>query len=364
MHSEKTIEQIQYELQLMLRLRHCDAMLIAGGEPLTHPQIIDVVHLVKKTGVKPILVTNAVGLDRALVRELKQAGAHGFTIHVDSHQARPGWVGKSEKELNDLRGHFADMLYEEGGLTCAFNTTIFPDTLESVPDIVKWAVHVPDRVHILTFICVRMADRDAPYDYYVGDKRVDFTTTPYVTAQKYEHLMTADVYRQIKKVLPEFEFCAYLGGTVNPQSLKWVIGCRIGSAKHTYGHLGAPGMEFLQNVYHAFRNRYLAFSKPRTNNSGRLTLFLSIFDADVRKAARRFIGAILRNPSEFFRKLHVQTISVIQPVDIMRTGEWDTCDGCPNATFWEDRLVPACRAEEYRKFGAPVRVVYRGAKAE
>lgn len=357
--SEKSLDQIRYELEFMLRCRRCDAMLIAGGEPLTHPRIVDIVRLVKEADVKPVLVTNGVALDRSLVRELKEAGAHGFTLHVDSHQVRPGWIGKSEKELNELRRHYADLLYEEGGLTCAFNTTIFPDTLASVPDIVEWAVGVPERVHVLTLICVRMLDPGAPYDYYVGDRQVDLALTPYVGSEKYENLMAEDIYREVKKVLPDFEFCAYLGGTLNPHALKWVVGCRIGTGALSYGHMGPRSMEILQNAHHAFHRRYLAFSKPRSTRSGRSALLLGIVDPDMRRAARRFLGSVLRNPANVFRRVHIQGISVVQPVDVLPTGECDTCDGCPNATFWQDRLVSACRAEEYRKFGGPVRLVPR-----
>jgi len=355
--SEKTLEQIEHELNVMLRLRRCDAMLIAGGEPLTHPKILDIVYLVRKMGVKPIIVTNAVDLDCTMVHELKRAGTWGITLHIDSHQGRPGWMGKSEKELNELRAYYADMLYEEGGLACAFNTTVFPDTLESVPDIVKWTIKVVDRVHIMTFICVRMFDHNAPYHYYVGDKIVDFSSTPYVTKEQYKHLMTFDIYSQIKRVLPDFGFCAYLGGTINPHSLKWVIGTRIGTGKYTFGYLGARSKEIIQNGYHAFRNRYLAFSKPSVSSSGRSALLLGLFDKCVRKIAGNYFRTIFKKPSLLFAKLQLQTISVVQPVDIMETGEQDSCDGCPNATFWENRLVSACRADQYRRFGAPIRIV-------
>jgi hypothetical protein len=334
-------------------------MLIAGGEPLVHPQIAGVVKLVSEFGVKPVLVTNGVGLDRERVREMKKAGAHGFTLHVDSHQYRPGWTGKSEQELNALRRTFADMIYDEGGLTCGFNTTIFPDTLDAVPDIVEWAVGAPERVQVLTLICVRMVSPDAPYDFYVGGERVDMTASPYVSKVEYKHLTTVDIYRRIRKVLPDFEFCAYLGGTVNPQSLKWVIGTRVGSSRRSYGYVGARSMELLQNSHHVLRGRYLAFTKPRANRSGRLGLLLSMVDPGVRKAAVHYAGTVVRHPFELFRKLHMQTISVVQPADVMPTGEYDTCDGCPNKTLWEDRLVPSCRAEEYRQFGGPVRVVPR-----
>jgi hypothetical protein len=204
-----------------------------------------------------------------------------------------------------------------------------------------------------------MLEPGAPYDYYVGDQQVDLALTPYVSAEKYENLMADDIYREIKKVLPDFEFCSYLGGTVNPQALKWVVGCLIGTRARSYGHMGRRSMEILQNAHHAFHNRYLAFSKPRTTRAGRSALLLGIVDPDMRRAALRFLGAGLRNPANLFRRVHIQGISVVQPVDILPTGESDTCDGCPNATFWQDRLVSACRAEEYRKFGGPIRLVPR-----
>jgi organic radical activating enzyme len=359
--SDKPLQEIRHELDVMLRLRRCDAMLIAGGEPLVHPQIVDVVRMVHDLGVKPILVTNGVRLNPGLVRELKVAGAHGFTLHVDSHQHRPGWTGSSEKELNELRSEFAGMLHDEGRLTCAFNTTVFPDTVRDVPDIVEWAVGLPDRVHTLTLICVRMVEPDPPYDYYVGGTQVDLASTPYVSEKKYVNLTTDDLYEQIRRVLPNFEFCAFLGGTVNPRALKWVVGVRIGSRRNTYGYFGGRSMELLQNAHHALRHRYLAFSDPRATRSGRTSLLLGMIDGRVRRAALRHLGTVLKDPRRLFERLHVQAISVVQPVDIMPTGEADTCDGCPNKTYWQGRLVPACQAEEYRMFGGPVRVVPRAA---
>jgi hypothetical protein len=356
---DKTLDEIRHELEVMLAVRHCDAMLVAGGEPLVHPRITEIVALVKSFGVKPVVVTNGVRLDKDSLRELKRAGAHGFTLHIDSHQHRPGWTHKTEQQLNDLRSHFADMLFAEGGMTCAFNTTVFPDTIDAIPDIVEWAVGRPDRVHVLTLICVRMAHPDDPYDYYVGDRKIDFESTPYVSGERYERLMTDDIYRQIREALPNFRFCAYLGGTVRPESLKWVIGCHIASRSTSYGQMGARSLEVLQNGHHMLRHRYLAFAPPRANRTGRAALLLSIVDPEMRRTAGKYFRAVLRNPRRLFDRLHVQTISAVQPVDVLPTGECDTCDGCPNKTFWNDRLVSACRVEEYRMYGAPVRLVPR-----
>jgi MoaA/NifB/PqqE/SkfB family radical SAM enzyme len=357
--SHKTMGEIEEDIETILRLCRTDSILIAGGEPLVHPDIIEIVRRVKATGAKAILFTNGVNLDPPLIRELRDAGVYGITVHIDSHQSRTGWIGCSEKDLNDLRQQYADMLYDEGRVCCAFNTTIFPDALHEVPDIVEWVVRNPVKVHIMSLVCVRMVHPDDPWDYYVGDRRVDFGETPLVSEQYYEHLKTPDIYHRIREALPDFDFCSFLGGTVHPDSLKWTTGCRISSSKHSYGNMGPRSMELMQCASHAFRGRYLSYVKAGMSSMGRSALLLGIVDPEMRKTARRYLAAVMCNPLELFRRLHIQSINVVQPSDILPTGEIDRCDGCPNKTPWQGRLVRACQIEEYRMFGAPVRAVPR-----
>lgn len=360
--SHKSLDRIRHELARTLAMCRCDSVLIAGGEPLTHPGIRDIVRMVKQSGAKPVIFTNGVLLDSAMLADLKRAGAYGFTIHVDSHQPRPGWEGANEALLNKLRAQFADMLALAGGLNCAFNTTVFPDTLEYVPDIVDWAVSMPDKVHSLTLNCLRMVDTSGRYEYYAGAKRVNLSGSPYAQARKQENLVTEDIYRQIKKALPGFEFCAFLGGTANPLSLKWVIGLQVSSKKRVYGNAGPRAMEIIQTGYHAVKESYLGYTSPRASGMGKLTLLLALLDPELRKTLRRYISCVFSNPQELSRRLYVQSITVTQPMDILDSGEQDMCDGCPNKTYWEERLVPACRLNEYRRFGTSLRIVPRSKK--
>jgi hypothetical protein len=353
-NTHKSLDQLRKELEILGRLRRCDAMLIAGGEPLVHPDIIEIVRLVKSFGNKPVLITNGVGLEQRLALELKKAGAFGFTFHIDSHQARPGWTGKSEQELNDLREHYANLVHDLGGLSCAFNTTVFPDTLASVADIVRWAVAHADRVNIMTLICVRMGETSGRFDHYAGGRKIDIAQMPYTTESDYRKLTAEDIFREVTKVVPGLRFCAYLGGTVLPHSLKWVIGTHLVSGGDPVGNLGSRAMEMIQNGSHLFRRRYLAYSSPATTLRGKSTLLLGLIDPELRRAGRRFLSLAARDPRRLFRRLHIQNISVVQPVDILDNGEQDTCDGCPNKTIHDGALVAACRLEEYRHYGGPV----------
>ena len=355
--SEKSLIQIENEVKSMLRLRSFDGMLIGGGEPLTHPQIVDVVKIVKAHKAKPVLITNGVGLEPGLVHELKKAGIFGFNFHIDSHQSRPGWRGKSEKELNELRQYFADMIKKEGGLVCGFISTIFPDTIEYVPDIVRWAVQNIDRVRDLLLVVVRFLDADGPFDYYINDKKVNISETVYCSPQHYENLTLFDIYSCVKKVIPDFKLCAYLGGTIHSHSLKWAIGCRIGSTKKTYGNLGAKSMELIQNMHHALKGRYLSFTKPSLNRKARIMFLLGLFDWEVRKAIRNYVLELVRNPLQLFKRLYTQKIVIEQPIDILPTGELDIAEGCPDMTLWKDRLIPNCFLEFYLRYGGPMRIV-------
>jgi len=243
-----------------------------------------------------------------------------------------------------------------------FNTTIFPDTLAAVPDVVAWAVERPDRVHVLTLICVRMAEPDGPFAYWAGDREVDLRETPYASAESYGHLTSEEILEQVKKVLPDFALCAYLGGTQRPHALKWAIGCHVTRAGRSYGCVGPRFMEIMQNGAHALRGRYLAYAHPRQSRLGRASLLLGLVEPGLRRAAARWMASLVRHPGDVFKRLHLQSLTVVQPVDILPSGEMDTCDGCPNATFWQERLVAACRLDEYQRYGRALHAVPRAAR--
>ncbi|MDP4176394.1 MAG: radical SAM protein, partial [Bacteroidota bacterium] len=139
-NSHKSLETIKHELDIFEKYRNCDGISIAGGDPLLHPQIIEIVEEIAKRKIKPIINTNGVALTKELLAMLKKAGVFGFTFHIDSKQGRGAqWKDKNELELNELRLYYAKMLAEAGGISCSFNSTIYEDTAHYVPEMVQWA---------------------------------------------------------------------------------------------------------------------------------------------------------------------------------------------------------------------------------
>lgn len=348
----KSLKEVAADLDVFARYRNFDSVSIAGGDPLTHPQIVEIVRMIADRGWQPTLNTNGLALDEGLLRELKRAGVRGFTFHIDSRQNRPGWKNKTEQQTCELRLHYAEMVARVGGgeLFSVFNSTVFEDTLDAVPDLVDWAQEHIDIVHGMVFITYREAILHDRYDYEALGQKVDPASLVYAKPEKSERidLSTPEVVAKIRERHPDFAPCAYLGGTQQADSFKWLLTVRIGTKKKIYGYLGPRMMELLQSYTHATHGTYRAYSSPRVSRSGRSILAAAWpLDAGIRRAALRAVS----DPSLLLSRAHVQAIVNIQPIDILADGRQNMCDGCPDITVHDGRLVWSCRLEECLKYG-------------
>ena len=346
-NSHKSLEQINQELDVFTRLRKVDGISIAGGDPLTHPDVIEIVKSVKERGLKPILNTNGLALTKDLLMELKKAGVFGFTFHIDSKQGRPGWKDKNEIELNELRYHYARMLADAKNISCSFNSTVYEDTMQYVPGMVKWAQKNIDIVQVMVFILYR-AVNNSEVDFYLGPKKIDMGDLVYneeVTERT--DIKAEEIVELIRTEYPDFDSCGYLNGSEKPDSFKWLLNGRLGTKDKIYGYMGSKGIEIIQTFNHLLYDRYLAYAKPKDTRKGKLMLLLGAFDKKLRKTFFNFY----KNPLNIFKRLHYQSIMIIQPVDFLEDGRQNMCDGCPDITVWDGKLVWSCRMEEQLKYG-------------
>jgi hypothetical protein len=357
-NAHKSLDEVRHELDTFNRLRKTDGVSIAGGDPLTHPQIEKIVEMVARDGHKPVINTNGILLTKEKLHALKDAGVAGFTFHIDSKQQRPHMKGKTEIELNELRLTYARMLAEVGGISCAFNATVYDDTLRYVPDIVAWGQEHIDIVHILVFIAYRAAPVHQGYDYLVGGNKIDMTPIAYAIEKEREvSIMSTDVVEAIRTRYPDFQPCAYLNGTERPDHFKWLLTLRIGTKDKIYGYAGPKYMELGQTLHHLMNGSYLAYTAPKVLARAKSMLLLSPLDKGLARTVSAYLHDAARSPVLFLKRLHMQSITIIQPADFMVNGAFSMCDGCPDITVWEDKLVWSCRMEELMAFGDWVRAV-------
>ncbi len=357
-NAHKSLDVVRKELDTFNRLRKTDGVSIAGGDPLVHPEIEKIVEMIAKDGQKPILNTNGLALTMEKLKALKNAGVAGFTFHIDSGQNRPHMKGKTELELCDLRLHYAEMLAEVGGLSCAFNATVYDHTLKDVPLIVEWGQKHIDIVNILVFIAYRAAPIHQGYSYYVGGKKIDMTPIAYaIDKERKISIMSTDIVEKIRTKYPDFMPSAYLNSTERPDHFKWLLTMRMGTKDRIYGYVGPKFMELGQTLHHLLHGTYLAYTSPETLHQGRRMLLASPLDRGLASIASSYLHHAMRSPSVLFKKLHLQSVMIIQPADFMENGALGMCDGCPDITIHDNKLVWSCRMEELINFGDWIRAV-------
>lgn len=99
-------------------------MIFSGGEPLMRPDIYELVEHARKLGMRPVFGTNGTLITREIAQRLKDAGAAGIGISLDSLDA------KKHDELRGVEGSWQQA--SEGmencrtvGLPFQIHTTIF-----------------------------------------------------------------------------------------------------------------------------------------------------------------------------------------------------------------------------------------------
>ena len=352
LEGHRPLADVEKDILDCRRLTNCDGMAIAGGEPLGYPRILEVVSFMSRRGIKPTLLSNGDLLTPEFARALKKVGLAKVHFHIDSAQKRPGWEGKSEVELNELRQHYADLLWEVGGIQCGYHTTVFRETLGFVADITAWCRRNVPKVQHMSFIAFRTLPLDAGLEYHAGGHKIDLQGIRDERVKDFDIGITAeDMAGRLEARWEDFEPAAFLNGSTAVGVAKYLIAVHVGSRHQVYGVLGPKSIELVQAAYHLFRGRYLSFL--RNPVVGKKLFALALVDHSLRRAFGRFTQACVRDPRNLVSRIYTQSIHLHRPSEVLRA-QADFCDSCLNMMAYRGRLIPSCRLDDYRLYGAPI----------
>lgn len=116
-------------------------------------------------------------------------------------------------------------------------------------------------------------------------------------------------------------------------------------------------MELAQTFHHLRHGHYLAYTDPKIHRRGKSMLLLAPIDARVRSIAGKYFRSAMINPLRLFKRLNYQSIMIIQAPDILEDGTQNMCDGCPDMTVLDGKLVWSCRLEEPLRYGSFLRTI-------
>ncbi len=328
------VEKVKENILKMKQLRNCQIISLSGGEPLLHPELGSIIRFIKDNGMYPFVHTNGVLLTPEKITGLKKEGLAGLIIRVDSLSRKRT---TTEEELNDLRKHYGEMIYSVRGIHLTFLCVVNHDNLSEIGSIIKWSIKNPKLVDFITFIPIR---------------QVLFNESEQIDSSKWVY--TEDLCNQVKTIIPDIRYAAYLGSKLEDTGIKWLQSPWIVINNKILGYAGPKFVEAFQMFHHLFKGKYAyKFGKDRSYLNFIQILLLSLFLSDFRIIARNYLKEIFRNPLNLFRRATLQLLCYIIPPGFI-DGKRDECDGCPDAMLFEGRLVPSCGLEEYKLYGRPL----------
>jgi hypothetical protein len=350
LEGHKPFEIIKKEVLQSKRMTNCSRICISGGEPLMHPDIVEIVRFIHDQRLKPIILSNGEFLSPELALKLRKAGLFQYYLHADNGQNRPGWENKTENEMNQLRQYYVDLVHETGGVKCGFNLTIRHSNLDQVQDIVSWYRKNIDRVSHLSLIAFRGIPEFENINLFT-DVQKDAIDILHDNIRQPEeiNISSVDIFNKLSSHFNDITPSAYLPGTPVEDTFKLLTINLIGSKNKIYGSLGRRSIKLHQIMNHFIFNKFDA----TVPDPGRLIFLLSAFDKTLRKSLKEYCASILKNPVNLFNRIYLQSIVIQQPFEVI-DGVANLCDGCVNLMPYKDKMINSCRLDEYRLFGGPL----------
>ena len=338
----KSLEQVREEFEILMRSRRLDSLGIVGGEPLLHPQLTDIIRMIRSTGVNAEVFTNGLLLDDERAAALKKAGAGLVFLHIDAHQNRPDWPQGSDGSLEDLWSAKAAAA-TSAGLEVGLAVTAYADALDRIDQAITFVLNSPHVDYLLVTLC-----RDVQaMGRLTGDLKAGISGAATIGAESAGgHGLTNQlVFERMQSRFGLYPF-AYLGSNVDrddPRWLTYVIGSALANGRPaTWSMLKASATERL--FLWLFRRLHGRFPFYLRQSPGkfRIQLLLNALTGG------RFRGnlRLLIHSFGHHRILKTKRILFQCPAQLAPDGRLIHCSHCPDATVRHGRLTPVCISDQ------------------
>ena len=128
----KSLEQVERELNFIFSQRRVEFVGILGGEPLLHPEIVEIVRRIKARGVGAVMLTNGVLWTATVAAELAAAGLRMVYFHIQTGQQRPDLRDPESQEEVARLAEEKCASARSAGIDTAVSTTVRADRPETL----------------------------------------------------------------------------------------------------------------------------------------------------------------------------------------------------------------------------------------
>ncbi len=326
----KNLGEIKKEIGYIIKVKNPDTIALNGGEPLTHPDILEIVRFVKKRGLRPVIYTNGRLLTRGFLIELKKAGLTGANIRINSFEK-----GKNnlEDSLANLRDRYVNLFKTVKDLSLVFTLVIEKKDLSDINEMIEYTTKNSKVVNGLVVILRR--------DAYL--KKTD-------KVQVKNLVFIPELCALISKKYPDLVYSAYLGSQAEDSQIKWLWSFPIILNGKVIGYTNKKFPEMTQTLYHFENGKYFWFLENKFYRLFPLKFVYSCIVCKDKILIKKYLKNLFKNPLNLFRRVYWQEILIVNPPFFV-DGKRDFCDPCTCSIVSNGKFSPACGVEEFSALG-------------
>lgn len=338
----KSLSEVTAELDALQRRRKLHSVSIVGGEVTLHPELIEIVRMVKSRGLFVELFSNGVELTSDLLERLKKAGVDVIFVHIEKGQRRPDLqLGATSERVRQLRNAKAELIAAHG-MEAGLAVTVYPDRMTEVEDAISFTLESP---HVFYLLITLWRDSTGmpklEGDIESGMRAVGAWERRHSPKDNLTNLQMMNFVEE------RFQFTpfAFIGSNTDQKDPRWVS-YMIGSM-HASGQ--SPKHICLKPTI--AEKLFLELSRRITGHypfymvqrAGRfvLQLLLNGLAGGGIVSHLRFLINSLRRRS----RLSVKRLLFQCPAEVDEQGQVIFCESCPDAVMSDGKLVPLCLSD-------------------
>lgn len=331
----KPLKQIEEELDTLLTLRRLSSVSLLGGEVTLHPQLEDIVRLVKRKGLHSELFTNGLDIDAERCKRLKDAGLSIIWFHIEKGQKRSDLKDPSStEEVARLRCEKAIMAGREG-LDVGLSVTAFPGERADLRDVISLALKMPE----ITYVLVTLFRDHSNIRSLSGNILTGFSGTgsPPDPSTKQNNRDIAEWMKEQFNLEP----FACLGSNLDnddPRWLSYLIATLHGADESlSFHHLRPSLLEKTMMLAYRARGRYPMYMEQNAERF-RKQLVLNGLLGGHHQANK----TIVQRAKEPGVQLRAKRFLFQNPAELTEDGKVLHCKWCPDVVLKNGGLVPVC----------------------
>lgn len=346
----RSVGEVEADLDRLLRLRRLSSVTLVGGEVTLHPELCQIVRLVKARGLSAEVCTNGVLVDDGCAAVLKAAGADILYFHIEAGQERPDLPrDAAPPAVRALREEKARLAHAHG-LDAGLLLTAFSTTSPEIVEAMRTTLESPHISYLLVTLYRDVAAIRALAGCLDAGLRGDLLRPPRGEPDPALGIRQADDFVRQELGLRPF---AYVGSNVDPADPRW-LSYLVGTARRREG---SPVWYCLKAS--VFEWLFLWLSRRA---AGRYPMYQG-------QDARRFRVQVLANAlsgGHLWGNLHFLAVSwharselyakrllFQNPAYLGADGRLVHCCPCADAVLKGDRLVPVCISDQVDAGAAP-----------